>query len=269
MYQIGLFSKINHITTKTLRHYDELDLLKPEYVDYASGYRYYTSEQLPRLHRILALKQLGLSLGEIKEIIENPVSIELLLKLKEKELAREMRENEQKLSQVRSWLDTIQGGETMHYTALIKELPAVTVASMRTIAPSYDSYFEIVPGMGEEMKRQGAICAKPAYCFTIYHDGEYRDKDIDIEVCESVVRSCKDSDLVQYKKVPREPQAVCVLHKGPYSTIRNAYAFAFQWIRENNREPSGNPRESYIDGIWNRESEQEWLTELQIPIRQI
>ena len=225
MYQIGLFSKINHITTKTLRHYDEIGLLKPDFVDYSSGYRYYTSKQLPRLHRILALKQLGLSLGEIKELIENPVNIEMFLKMKEKELIKQIREDEQKLGQVRSWQEILQGGRIMNYSAIIKELPAVTVASMRTIAPSYNSYFELMPRMGEEMKRQGAICAKPEYCFTIYHDGEYREKDIDIEVCESVVKSCKDSDLVRYKKVTREPQAVCVLHKGPYSTIRNAYAF--------------------------------------------
>jgi len=102
MYQIGLFSRINHITTKTLRHYDELDLLKPEQVDYATGYRYYTNSQLPRLHKILALRQMGLSLTDIKEIIENPASIEMFLKLKQKELTDHLKKETQKLSQVRT-----------------------------------------------------------------------------------------------------------------------------------------------------------------------
>jgi DNA-binding transcriptional MerR regulator len=267
LYQIGLFSKINHITTKTLRHYDEIGLLKPARIDYTTGYRYYTSEQLPRLHRILALRQLSLSLNEIKEILDNPGNTETLLKLKERELSGHIQEEKQKLSQIKTWLEILKGGNPMNYTPIIKKLPAAIVASMRTMAPSYESYFEIIPPMGDEMRRQGAVCAEPEYCFTIYHDGEYKEKNIDVEVCEAVVNACEDSDMVKYKKLSSVAEAICVLHKGPYSTIRNAYSFAFQWIKENKREVSGPPRESYIDGIWNRENEQEWLTELQIPIK--
>ena len=267
MYQIGLFSKINRITTKTLRHYDEIGLFKPEHVDYITGYRYYTSEQLPRLHRILALRQLGLSLTDIKEILENPGNTEMLLKLKKKELTDHINEEKQKLSLIDTWLEIINGEKTMKYTAIIKELPAVTVASMRTVAPSYDAYFKLIPPMGDEMRRQGAICAEPAYCFNIYHDGEYKEKDIDIEVCEAVVQQREDSEMVKYKQIKRVPSAVCVLHKGSYSGLRAAYAFTFQWIKDNGYELDGLPRESYIDGIWNRENEDDWLTEIQIPVK--
>lgn len=269
LYQIGLFSKINHITAKTLRHYDEIGLLKPAEVDCLTGYRYYTSGQLPRLHRILALRQIGLCLDDIKNILEEPENTKALLRLKEKELSHQIQEEKQKLGQVKTWLWILEGGNPMNYSAIVKELPAVTVASMRTIAPSYQSYFDIIPPMGEEMERQGAVCAEPAYCFNIYHDGEYRETDIDIEICEAVVKACEDSDMVRYKKLPRVPEAVCVLHKGTYSNLRNAYAFAFDWIRENSRETAGLPRESYIDGIWNKEDEEDWLTELQIPIKAV
>ena len=56
------------------------------------------------------------------------------------------------------------------------------------------------------------------------------------------------------------------MHRGPYPGLRDAYAFAFKWIEENGYTMAGNPRESYIDGIWNMEDEADWLTELQIPV---
>jgi DNA-binding transcriptional MerR regulator len=54
MYKIGLFSKINKITVKTLRHYDEIGLLKPAHIDIETGYRYYSSEQLPKINKRIA-----------------------------------------------------------------------------------------------------------------------------------------------------------------------------------------------------------------------
>jgi len=266
MYQIGLFSKINRITTKTLRHYDEIGLLKPEYIDDYTGYRFYSSSQLSRLHRIIALKQLGLGLGEISEVLQRPENTETLLRLRKNELEKRMAEEKQMLIQIQSALDNIKGDREMKYNAVIKSLPACIVASMRTTAPSYDSYFELIPPMGEEMARQGAVCAKPAYCFNIYHDGEYKENNIDIEVCEAVERFCDDSEKVKYKNMPGVPKAVCVLHRGPYSDLRDAYIFAYEWIERNGYKPSDNPRESYIDGIWNKEDEEDWLTELQIPV---
>ncbi|MBI9101113.1 MAG: MerR family transcriptional regulator [Spirochaetales bacterium] len=266
MYQIGMFSKINRITTKTLRHWDELDLLKPDRVDDYTGYRYYTTSQLPRVHRILTLKQMGLPLNEIKEMIDKNEGIDLYLRLRELELEVELTRTKQQMTQIKSYRKRIKGDSLMNYDPIIKSLPGVIVASMRVVIPEYETYFDIVPKMGEEMGRQKAVCALPAYCFTIYHDGEYKEKDIDVEVCESVVDFCEDSDMVKYKRIPPVKQAVCILHKGPYSTLREAYSFAFTWIRENKWETVGNPRESYIDGIWNKDDESEWLTELQIPV---
>ena len=62
LYKIGMFSKMNHVTLKTLRYYDTIGLLKPSYIDEVNGYRYYTSKQLPILHQILALREAGFSL---------------------------------------------------------------------------------------------------------------------------------------------------------------------------------------------------------------
>jgi DNA-binding transcriptional MerR regulator len=268
MFRIGLFSKINRITTKTLRHYDEVGLLKPEHIDNFTGYRYYTSEQLPKLHRILALKQMGLSLPDIKKVLKDTDSIEIILKLRENELKSKIETDKKMLLQVQNYKKMMRGEKIMKYNPVIKSLPEVIVASMSVVVPNYDAYFDIVPKMGEEMKRQGAECVTdPEYCFTIYHDGEYKDNDIHVEVCEAVKDYCEDSEMVKYKMIDKVNEAVCVLHKGPYSTIREAYAFAFKWLEENGYYMSEPPRESYIDGIWNKDDENEWLTELQIPVK--
>ncbi len=135
------------------------------------------------------------------------------------------------------------------------------------IVPSYDYYFQIIPKMGVEMERLGAVCAKPEYCFNIYHDGEYKESNIDVEVCEAVVEFCKDSEMVKFKKIDAVKTVLCIiLHKGPYFLFPEAYHFAFEWIKDNGYILVGEPRESYVDGIWNKDDENEWLTEIQILI---
>jgi DNA-binding transcriptional MerR regulator len=91
MLKIGDFSRLGQISVDTLRHYDTLGLLKPTVVDQATGYRYYTFQQLGRLKRILALKDLGLSLEQIVPFMEDEVSTEQLkgmLKLKQMEITQ-------------------------------------------------------------------------------------------------------------------------------------------------------------------------------------
>jgi DNA-binding transcriptional MerR regulator/effector-binding domain-containing protein len=268
MFTIGMFSKINRVTTKTLRHYDEIGLLKPEHVDTFTGYRYYTSKQLIQFHKIITLKQMGLSLNDIREVLDKPEALDLFLKLKEQDILKNIENQKAILLQIRSYCSCIKGEYDKMYTPIIKELPEVIVASMRRVVENYGTFFYILPDMGKEMRRVGCVCAEPAYCFNIYHDGEYKEKDIDVEICEAVTELKPDTEKIKFKKIHEVPAAVCVLHKGPYERIGETYAFAFNWIKENTYEVLDHPRESYIDGIWNKESAEEWLTEIQIPIKQ-
>ena len=84
-------------------------------------------------------------------------------------------------------------------------------------------------------------------------------------MCEAVTERKPDFDDIVFKKI-EAVTAVSVMHKGPYSTLSQCYAFALKWIEENGYQVSDSPRESYIDGIWNREEESDWLTELQVPV---
>ena len=269
MYSIGMFSQICRVTPKTLRHYDEIGLLRPARIDRFTGYRYYTTGQLPRMNQIQSLRQMGFSLTEIIALLDGgagPETIRALLELKRGELAARIREDGQRLRLVENIL---RKGTLMmeNYNVTIKELPEVIVAYLRTVIQSYDDLFHLMPEvLGPEMERLGCKCAEPEYCFNVYHYEEYRDHDIDVSLCQAVTERKEDSDVAKFQTVARVPQAACLLHKGPYRTLRNAYTFAAQWIEQNGYRLAGPPRESYIDGIWNKESEEDWLTELQFPV---
>ena len=264
MLKIGDFSKLTRISIRMLRHYDEIGLLKPDRIDDFTSYRLYTTDQLLKLHQIQAYRQIGLSINEIKLILTGADAQSFLQKRKA-ELVLQLEENNSQLSRI----EFILQGEKklMNYSATIKNLPECVVYSKRMTVPSYDAYFEVIPALGEAItqKYPDLKCAAPAYCFIIYLDGEYKEKDINIEFCEAVEKIYPDFDGIVFKKMPAVT-VLSVMHKGAYKELGQAYAFAFKWIEENGYSAVDNPRESYIDGIWNKESESDWLTELQVPI---
>ena len=95
MLKIGDFSKVGRVSVKTLRYYDDLGLLRPVQIDPYTGYRYYSLEQLPRLYRILAYKDLGFSLEQIGQLLdENLPAIQIrgMLRLKQAEILDRLEE---------------------------------------------------------------------------------------------------------------------------------------------------------------------------------
>lgn len=266
MYSIGEFSRINKITPKTLRHYDRIGLLKPAKTDPWTGYRYYSADQLHQIGRILMLKGFGCSLTTIQEVLADESKMEPLLREREKEIRRTIREQRGRLEEVQNYLTQITQGETMNTEITLKSLPEVIVASMRTTVPNYTAFFEIVPKMGEYMSSVGAICREPEYCFTIFHNDEYREEDIDVEICEAVTEAKPDSETVTFKTIPGVATAACIQHRGSYNTLGESYNALFSWIERNGHAPSGHPRESYIDGVWNKDDPADWLTEVQVPV---
>lgn len=103
MLKIGDFSRLGQVTVKTLHHYDDLGLLHPAHTDPSTSYRYYTLEQLPRLHRIMALKELGISLDQIGLLLHGDVSVEQIrgmLRLKSAELQQHVRKEQARLATV-------------------------------------------------------------------------------------------------------------------------------------------------------------------------
>lgn len=266
MYRIGQFSKLGKVTIKTLHHYDEVGLLIPAYVDDENGYRYYTASQLFHLGRIISLRQMGFSIPEIAAIIDGH-NVTAILEQRKAELESEVSDVSNRLTRLQNYIQKQKEGYKMDYQAVIKDIPAYTVYSARFVVPNYAALNEIMPELGEKVvnANPGLKCVEPEYCFIEYLDGEYTDTDFNVEICEAVTSRGKDGDGIVFKDIPA-CKVVSVLHRGAYEKLSDAYAFAMEWIEQNRYNMIGNVRESYIDGIWNKDSEEEWLTEIQVPI---
>src|SRR5512135_3550362 len=142
MIRIGDFSKLSRVSVKTLRFYDEMDLLKPIEVDRFTGYRYYEFDQLPRLYRILALKDLGFSLEEIGRLLEGNLPTEQMrgmLKLRQAEIRQRVEQEAERLERVECWLRQIEQEDCMSkYDVVIKRVEPIKVASVRGVIPRPD-----------------------------------------------------------------------------------------------------------------------------------
>lgn len=268
MYRIGQFSLLCKVTVKALRFYEAEGLIEPCRVDSYTGYRYYDSSQLPRVHRILALKQCGLTVAEIRSVLDGVEPAGLFAERKRR-LEEEALALRSRIEAIERYLESSAPGAGPRYEVVVKGLPGALVYAKRMKVPDYDSYFKLIPAIGREVTEAnpGLRCAEPPYCFIEYHDGEYRERDIDVEFCEAVTARGAEPPGIRFKSLAPVAEAACVMHRGPYAGLREAYAALFGWIDANGRAAAGNPRESYIDGVWNREDPTDWLTEVQLPLR--
>ena len=263
LYKIGMFAAMNHVTVKALRFYEEQGLLMPASIHPETGYRYYTLSQMEVLHRITALKLAGFTLEEIARINSGADEEAVLLK-KKSELLAKIADLTRQVAVVDGYLS--KGKRGLSAPVLIKTIPETTVAYMRIRLESYDDLFERMPEMGALMEKAGCVCALPEYCFTGYLEPGYKDGDILVDICESVVEAKKEIGDLKFKTLP-EIRAACVFHKGSYRTFPASYELVLRYIEENGYEVAGEIRESYIDGVWNKEEEDQWLSEIQVPIR--
>ena len=155
---------------------------------------------------------------------------------------------------------------SLEMPVLIKTIPSVIVSSMERRIETYDALFDLMPEMGAEMERLGCECAIPEYCFTHYLEPGYKEEQVLVEICEAVTEKKEDTDLIQFKTMP-EVLAACIYHKGSYGDFPRTYAAVLKYIEENEYEICGSIREKYIDGVWNKDREEDWLSEIQIPVR--
>ena len=143
MLKIGDFSRICQVTIKTLRHYDRLGLLKPAEVDRFTNHRYYTLAQVARLNRILALKDMGLSLEQIGDMLDDddlsPEQVRGILRLKQAELADEVRQAQQRLRRVENRIQMMeQENEMSDYEVIVKQIQPQQALTIRQTADAAD-----------------------------------------------------------------------------------------------------------------------------------
>jgi len=134
MLTIGAFARLGGGSVRALRHYEAVGVLTPAATDPATGYRFYRAEQLARLHRIQALQDLGLSLQQMRSLLDDGLSAEQLsgmLALKRAELAERVAEDQVRLERVEQRLRYIEMEDDMSLDLVIKQIPAVRVAQVR------------------------------------------------------------------------------------------------------------------------------------------
>ena len=266
--KIGEFSRLMQVTIKTLRHYELKELLIPDEVDEWNGYRYYSTAQMLKLNTIRQLQQLGFTLEEIRELYDNEShapSVEQLSK-KIDDTEKQLKQLIARRNQLLEWMDSRKKINIMEKFS-IESLPAVIVATHREVIPNYAALGLLcVNTIGPEMQRLGCKCPPPGYCFTIEHNKEYSPSDIDIEYCEQVEEMGIDSDIIQFKRLDAVPKALCMKHVGPYERFYESFTEAFAYMEQHGYRLTGQPRTCYIDGAWNQEDPEKWLSIIQIPI---
>jgi len=265
--KIGDFSKMSKVTIKALRYYEEVSLITPKYIDESNGYRYYESNQLIEVSRIISLKQIGLSIEEIKKIIVNHEDLKSILENKKIEIENTILEHSYQLSKINYLLKE----KNMKEEIFEKVVPSCYVYYKDGKINEYSDIADFILKSGEEcLKLNPDIkCAEPEYCYVNYLDGEYKEKNIKIRYAQTVVKNkkpFKESKNIKFMTVP-DTKCICIYHKGPYSEISKSYSKIIKYVEDNGFKINGYIRECYIDGVWNKDSEDDYLTEIQIPIK--
>ena len=268
--KIGVFSQMMQVTVKTLRHYEQKGLLYPCEVDEWTGYRYYSVEQMQRLNNIRQLQSLGFSLDEIKDLYEDGAYTPSVEQLNEKieKTERQLQLLVTRRNHLVNCVNAHKKIQTMDKSKFsIQSLPEIIVASHREVISDYAALGPLcVEKIGPEMQRLGCKCPPPGYCFTIEHNKEYCPTDIDIEYCEQVEEMGTDSTIIQFKRFTAVPKALCMKHVGPYERFHESFTEAFAYMEEQGYIIAGPLRTSYIDGAWNQDNPEQWLSIIQIPI---
>jgi DNA-binding transcriptional MerR regulator len=273
MIRIGDFSKLSRVSIKTLRYYDEMGLLEPIEVDRFTGYRLYDYDQLPRLNRILALRDLGFSLEEIGQLLREGLSAQQMrgmLKLRQAEIRQKVQEETERLERVDARLRQIEQEEDMStYDVVIKKVEPIKIASVRAIVPAPSQQG---PLWGELEGYLASQRVRPvAPCFALYHDDEFKEKDWDIEACEPVEAVVAEAGRVKVRTLPAVATMACTVHTGPFVTIGQAYEAIGKWITANGYRIVGPSREVYLHVAEQgqgtvSQTDPQTVTEIQFPV---
>jgi effector-binding domain-containing protein len=270
MIRIGDFSRLSRVSIKTLRYYDEVGLFKPIDVDRFTGYRYYSASQLPRLNRILALRDLGLSLEQIAQVLVEGVSPEQLrgmLRLKRTELQQHIAGEQERLVRVEARLNTIELEDTMpDYDVIIKQIEPQLVAGVHDTLSSYPEVVRLFDEVYGYLARHG-VNGTDLIGAAIWHDDEYKSSDIEGEAIFYLKQSIPEGGRVKVYELPAATVA-SVVHKGAYNRLNQANEAIGRWIETNGYRIAGPNREIYLyctEPV--RQDDESYVTEIQFPIK--
>lgn len=271
MFTVGEFSRLAQVSKRSLRFYDEIGLLIPAHVDPSTGYRFYSAAQMTDLNRILALKELGLSLDQIRQIMRDKVSTDELqgmLLLKKAEIERELQEELQRIRRIESRLQSVRDAEANRpLNVVIKRMPAQPVLSVRTIVETFEvgvEYFRQIRTTLPERSPYGL-------CFCICHDDGLVEHNMDLEFgCLLETKTHEpvgilDDLMLHYSELPAANTMATTVVEGALETIHTGYTEIGLWVEANGYRLAGMPRELSLQ-LPRAADGHDLITEIQFPV---
>jgi DNA-binding transcriptional MerR regulator len=268
MLKIGEFARLSQVSMKTLRHYDTLGLLRPSQIDVENGYRLYELEQLADMIRIQALKDCGFALEEIAHLLQthDVKAIEGLLNQRivdqQQVIADEQARNQRLIARLKLLSSTEY---VPHYDVALKRTEPLTLVGLRECIASREDIGPLAQTALQRFEQQALVPIGPL--IHIYFDVET--ESIDLFIGAPVMALPSAIHDLSCERFSGGEQVACVLHRGDYTTISNAYVALHLWLSTSGYRLSGSCREIYHRSTPHTTDTASYLTEIQLPIQAV
>lgn len=269
MLSIGDLARRTHVSVRMLRHYDALGLVTPVRVDEQTGYRWYTASQIGRVNALIALKELGFTLEQCGQMLDEQMSVEQLmdlLRLRQTELAQRIESDAERLAEVGRRLRSMERGLLMTNPTLeLRALPALRVAQVSAEVNDTTEISSVLGPLFETLtQRLSAADLRVEGRGIRTYFGRPDGSKIDVAAAVPVDVEVERIEGVELVDLPAEENAAVVVHRGPASDIGDAWqAFAVA-TDEQGLTPFGIHRQVYLHAP---DDSDEWIVELQCPVR--
>lgn len=276
MFRIGDFARLSRVSVKMLRHYADLGLLPPAWVDPETDYRYYSADQLPRLNRILAFKELGFSLAQVARLLDAELTAEQLRSLlltRRSELEHYLQAGRARLNGVEQRLTLLErDGGPPSYEVVLRAIAPEAVASIRARLDTPDRVERLFDEVETWATRRR--CRAPQPPLLLYHD---QHDEPEVEVAVPVLGAPRSAGNVTVHELPPVDTMACVVHTGSYATLVYALEALYGWCKVRNLSAVGPLRERYlrfgaagtemrVPHAFLTDLDAEFVTELQLPV---
>jgi DNA-binding transcriptional MerR regulator len=275
MLRIGEFSRLSQVTIKALRYYDDVGLLKPDHIDPFTGYRYYSVEQIPIIHRIVAFKELGLSLEQIANLLDDQGSSEHIrdtLQKQHAEIKQRISEEKARLAQIEFRLRMIDMEDQMPaIEVIVKPVPPVRAMTLRTSISQENIRADLLAFQAEVEQATAQYHLKFASPWTEIHYADefrldYHDVEFVFPIDDTQIEDVplETAGILKLRTLPGLPMAATYMHHGTSTTqIDDVLAVLQRWIVDNEFQLLGSHRIIHHRGAFERAEYTDWIMEFQ------
>lgn len=262
---IGEFSRITHLSIKTLRRYHEAGLLEPAHVDPQSGYRYYSLDQVPSAQVIHRFRELGMPVREVGELVTvtDPDARAALIAQHLERLESQLDQTQAAVVSLRRLLQPSPAPLEVHH----RRTEATSVAAVRDVVDRSDvlSWYEgAMSELDVVLDAAGAIRTGPPGGL---YDNELFTRERGAMVVYIPVSDPPTTGAVEPFVIPATDLAT-TMHVGPHDDIDVTYGALGTYVSQQAFEVVGPVREIYHVGPRDTDDRGAWRTEIGWPIFQ-